>query len=170
MNVKRRLLLKFMFGSLAGLVAIRPSVSHSTLFMNNESQFVNLCNLAISHEYGAIVQYVNHSGLIEDKAIWSVLLENMNDEVVHARELTRILVREGATPTVAIWPPQSGKKVLKLLKEDIAGENAAIELYQKILDLPEAKNYRDRIYSFLKREKLHRERLQRLLDALSVKG
>ncbi len=170
MDVKRRMVLKFMFGSLAGMLSLKPFPSEASIFMNDESQFVNLCNLAISHEYGAIVQYINHSGLIGDRAIWSVLLENMNDEVVHARELTRLLVKEGAKPTLAVWPPQSGKKRIELLKEDVAGENAAIELYQKILDLPESKKYRDLIYSFLKKEKVHRERLQRLLDALLLKS
>jgi len=170
MDKKRREILKFMLGSLAGLVNLKtlPSEAHSSI--SNESQFINLCNLAISHEYGAIIQYINHSGIIQKREIWSVLLENMNDEVVHARELTRILIKEGATPTVAAWPPQTGKRLIHLLKEDIAGENAAIELYQQILDLPESSSYRDVIYPFLKREMVHRERLQRLINALSPKG
>ena len=126
-----------------------------------------MCNLAISHEYGAIVQYTNHSGLIANKKITDVLKRNLQDEIFHARKITEILVKEGATPTVAMWPPQTGKSVRTLLEEDINGEIAAIKLYQKILDLPESKKYRDHFSSFLEREKLHRFRLMELLDVVS---
>jgi bacterioferritin len=66
-----------------------------------------------------------------------------------------------------MWPPQTGKDVRTLLEEDINGEIAAIKLYQKILDLPESKKYRDYFSSFLEREKLHRSRLMELLDVVS---
>ena len=159
----RRDILKLMFGSLAGFVV--PAESLAT--PGSSSLFVDLCNLAISHEYGAIVQYINHSGLIADKKITAVLLKNMQDEIFHARRITEILIKEGATPTVAMWPPQTGKSVKTLLEEDISGEVAAIRLYQKILDLPESKKYRDDFSSFLEREKLHRSRLVELLNVVS---
>ncbi|RUM42996.1 MAG: hypothetical protein DSY34_00860 [Desulfurobacterium sp.] len=159
----RREILKLMFGSLAGFVV--PAKSSAT--PRGGSIFVDLCNLAISHEYGAIVQYINHSGLITDKKITDVLKKNLQDEIFHARRITEILVKEGATPTVAMWPPQTGKSVRALLEEDINGEIAAIKLYQKILDLPESKKYRDDFLSFLEREKLHRSQLMELLDAVS---
>lgn len=89
----------------------------------------------------------------------------MRDEVVHARRITEILVKEGATPSLSIWPPQTGKSLKRLIEEDIEGENAAIKLYTQILDLPESKRYRDEIYSFLKREELHRSRLVEILSA-----
>ena len=158
----RRDILKLMFGSLAGFVV--PVKSLAT--PDCSSVFVDLCNLAVSHEYGAIVQYINHSGLIADRKITSVLLKNMQDEVFHARRTTEILIKEGATPTVAMWPPQTGKSVKTLLEEDISGEVAAIRLYQKILDLPESKKYRDDFSSFLEREKLHRSRLVELLNVV----
>jgi bacterioferritin len=167
MDLKRRKILKFLLGSLAGAVVVKPVKSEASLSLNSESEFVSLCNVAISHEYGAIVQYINHAGLINDKGVESLLLSNMGDEVIHARELTRLLVKEGAQPTVAVWPPQTAKELKELIREDIQGETSAIELYQKILDLPESKKYRDLISSFLKREELHRERLKRLLNAIS---
>jgi len=159
----RRNLLKLMFGSLAGFVVPAKSLAIS----GSGSVFVDLCNLAISHEYGAIAQYINHAGLIADKRITNVLEKNLQDEVFHARKITEILVKEGATPTVAMWPPQTGKDVRTLLEEDINGEIAAIKLYQKILDLPESKKYRNHFSSFLEREKLHRSRLMELLDVVS---
>jgi bacterioferritin len=152
-----------MFGSLAGFVV--PAKSLAT--PDCSSIFVDLCNLAISHEYGAIVQYTNHSGLIANKKITAVLVKNMQDEIFHARRITEILVKEGATPTVAMWPPQTGKSIKILLEEDINGEIAAIKLYQKILDLSESKKYRDDFLSFLEREKLHRSRLVELLNVVS---
>ena len=170
MDLKRRGILKLLLGSLTSFVAIKPVSSEGSLFANSESEFTNLCNIAISHEYGAIVQYINHSGLVGDKSVEKLLVSNMKDEIVHARELTKLLVREGAKPTVAVWPPQTSEKLVELIREDIAGETSAIELYQKILDLPESKKYRNLIYSFLKREELHRERLKRLLDVIGSKS
>ncbi len=162
-TMHRRDVLKLMFGSLACFVVPVKSLANP----RSGSVFVDLCNLAISHEYGAIVQYINHSGLITDRKVVNVLVKNMQDEIFHAQKITEILVREGATPTVAMWPPQTGKSVKTLFEEDISGEIAAIKLYQKILDLPESKKYRDYFSSFLEREKLHRSRLMELLNVIS---
>lgn len=161
-TVKRRDFVKLVFGSLAPFVV--PVKSEASV--SASPPFVSLCNIAIAHEYGAIVQYINHSGLIADRKIKEILQENMLDEILHARRLTEILVKEGATPTISVWPPQTGKELKVLLEEDIEGENAAIKLYTQILDTPESKKYRDEIYSFLKREEVHRSRLVGIMGAI----
>ncbi len=160
--MKRRDFVKLIFGSLSSFVIPVESLSSTEI----APPFPSLCNIAIAHEYGAIVQYINHSGLIADKRIKSILEKNMQDEIVHARRLTEILVKEGATPTISLWPPQTGKSIERLIREDITGENAAIKLYGQILDLPESKKYRDDIYSFLKREETHRSRLIGIINEL----
>jgi len=162
MDEKRRFLLKVVFGTLSTFVLVKPSLAGV-----GSSEFVNTANLIISREYGAIVQYINHSGLVEE-AVGETFLKNMEEEVIHARELTRILVKEGATPTLAVWPPRSGKRVEKLVKEDLENERALIELYQKLLLLPEAGKYKDLLNSFLQSELQHRERLVRLLGSLKI--
>ncbi len=161
--MERRKFLKYIFGGLAPFVVPVKSLSA----VKESNLFVSMCNIAISHEYGAIVQYINHAGYVEERnKVQSVLLSNLQDEIFHARKITSLLVKEGATPTVSIWPPQTGKTLQQLLEEDINGESAAIKLYQKILDMPESKRYRDLFYSFLKREELHRSRLTELLNAI----
>jgi len=157
--MRRRDVLKIVFGSLASFVALKPSSAQGNLF-------VSLCNIAISHEYGAITQYINHSGIVENGRIDEVLLSNMRDEVVHARGLTKILLKEGATPTVTPWPAATGKTVKVLIEEDIKGEEAAINLYQQILSLPESSRYRDEISKYLERERLHRKRLVGILHEI----
>ena len=159
--MKRREILKLIFGSLSAFVV--PVRSEAEVVKNDK--FITFCNLAISHEYGAICQYINHSGIIQDEKVRKVLEMNMKDEVFHARSLTEILVKEGATPTVAVWPPQTGLKFEKLIEEDIGGENQAIRLYSVILELKESSKWRDSIYSFLKREEVHRSRLVGILNA-----
>jgi len=165
MDEKRRFLLKAVFGTLSSLLVVRPSLAGF-----GSSEFVNLTNMIISREYGAIVQYVNHSGVIGDEALGEALLKNMEEEVTHAKELTRILVKEGATPTLAVWPPRSGREPLKLIREDLEMERALIELYQKLLSLSEAGKYKDLLSSFLQSELQHRERLLKLLNSLPPKG
>ncbi|SMP15788.1 bacterioferritin [Desulfurobacterium pacificum] len=162
--MKRREILKILFGSLTSFV-IPVKAPAEQIF--NTTTFINLCNLAISHEYGAIIQYINHAGLINQKKIKNVLLSNMRDEIYHARRITEILIKEGATPTVAMWPPQTGKNLKQLLEEDISGEEAAIRLYQQILDLKESSKYRDDFQFFLNREITHRSRLVELSNAIS---
>jgi rubrerythrin len=159
--MKRRELLKLVFGSLTSFVVPLNSKANP---ITDDSKFVVLCNLAISHEYGAICQYISHSGILKNKKVRKILESNMYDEIVHARGITEILVKEGATPTIAVWPIQTGKEFKKLLEEDIEGENQAIKLYSSILELPESQKYRDQIHSYLKREELHRLRLVRLLN------
>jgi bacterioferritin len=161
MDEKRRFLLKAVFGTLSSLLVVRPSLAGI-----GSSEFVNLTNMIISREYGAIVQYINHSGVAEG-SLAAVFLENMEDEVIHARELTRILLREGATPALAVWPPKSAREPSKLIKEDLEMERALIELYQKLLSLPEAAKHKDLLNSFLQDELRHRERLLKLLSSLS---
>ena len=157
--MKRREILKLIFGSLAMHLTIKPTYA-------SENLFINLCNIAIAHEYGAIIQYINHSGIINNKRIDDILLRNMRDEVEHARGITRILIKEGAAPTIAAWPPMTGKELKDLLEEDIKGEEAAINLYSQILSLEESKKYRDSIASYMKKEKVHRERLIGILNAI----
>lgn len=162
--MNRREALKLLFGSLVSFV-VPVKASAEQIF--NTTSFVDLCNLAISHEYGAIIQYINHAGVVNDKKVKSILLANMHDEIYHARRITEILVKEGATPTVAMWPPQTGKSLKQLLEDDIRGEEAAIRLYQQILDLKESSKYRSDFQLFLDREVVHRSRLVELANALS---
>ncbi len=164
MDRGRRKALKLLFGTLASQVLIKPASAVKT-----GDAFINLCNLAISHEYGAIVQYINHSGVISDHKLDSVFMMNMKDEIVHARSITEFVLKEGGTPTVGIWPPQTGKDPVTLIKEDIAGETAAINLYQQILDMPESRKFRDAVYKFLRNEIEHRKRLKKLLKEFSEK-
>jgi rubrerythrin len=159
--MNRRDILKLLFGSLSSFVV--PVYSEAEVVKGDK--FVTFCNLAISHEYGAICQYINHSSIIQDESVKKILEMNMRDEIVHARSLTEILVKEGATPTVSVWPTQTGLQFEKLIEEDIDGENQAIKLYSMILDLKESSKWRDSIYSFLKREELHRSRLVGILNA-----
>ena len=160
--MKRRDVLKLLFGSLASFVV---PVEAPAKELNSGNVFVDLCNLAISHEYGAIVQYLNHAGIVGEGKVSDVLLSNLQDELYLARKLTEILVREGATPTVSVWSPQTGKGVMKLLQEDLNGERAAVRLYSKLLDLPESVRFRDLINSFKVKEEIHESRLVELINA-----
>ncbi len=160
----RREVLKLLFGSLASFVVPVKTPAEE---LPGTNSFVSLCNLAISHEYGAITQYINHAGIISDKKVKEVLWANMRDEIYHARRITEILVKEGATPTVATWPPQTGRSLKQLLEEDISGEEAAIKLYRQILDLKESSKYKDDFKQFLDREIVHRSRLSELVNAFS---
>ncbi len=100
-----------------------------------------LLDLALQHEFGAVVQYGNHAGVIaalgrdSDGSIKSVIGEIVNQEIQHAILLTEILKKNSLEPTVAVWPPQTAPAALEMIQKDVAAERGAVELYQQILTL-----------------------------------
>ncbi|ADU97551.1 hypothetical protein Theam_1594 [Thermovibrio ammonificans HB-1] len=164
-NLKRREFLSVILGILSE-AAISPSALANPT--DNIQDFFTMCTVALSHEYGAIIQYVNHAGITKSKKAESVFLKNMLDEVKHAREIAKILIKEGGFPSAGIWPYQTDKKLQKLLQYDVDLEVSAVNLYSRMLEAPEAARYRDTIYTIPKDEELHKRRLSNLLR--TIKG
>lgn len=102
---------------------------------------LELMDLALQHEYGAIVQYSNHAGIIStlesngDSSFKDRVKQIIADEVHHAILLSNILTRNDVTPTISVWPPQTAKKPVDMLQKDILAEKGAIDLYEQISTL-----------------------------------
>jgi rubrerythrin len=98
-----------------------------------------LMDLALQHEFGAVVQYSNHAGVITalktdpDGTIAKTLEEIICHEVHHSIHLSDIMKKNGIEPTVAVWPPQPAATPVEMVQKDLAAESGAIALYQKIL-------------------------------------
>jgi len=161
--VKRRELLKLVFGSLASFVV--PTEGRAAPL---KADFLYLCRVALSHEYGAIVQYVNHAGAVNSKEVATVLLENMEDEVRHARFLVKVILEQSGSLKVPIWPPQVSKSVLTMLNSDSKLETSAVALYSRILSSNPPPVYREEFERILETEKVHFERLERLINELKA--
>jgi bacterioferritin (cytochrome b1) len=161
-----------------GLISFTPELGWPMKIANNAktkdraaSSSPNLSDweekivLALQHEHGAIVQYINHSGKLKASGLTEQsqkFQSIIHDEVAHAQTLVHILAARGVEPTLAVWPPNTDNDTKTMLKQDVAAEQGAIALYQEILknDL-DADTYK-KIHVMLKQEIAHKK----LLDAL----
>jgi rubrerythrin len=98
-----------------------------------------LLDLALQHEFGAIVQYGTHAGVISalnrdpDGTIAKTIEAIICQEVHHSIHLSDILKKNCIEPTVAVWPPQTAATPVEMVQKDLAAESGAVALYQQIL-------------------------------------
>lgn len=103
---------------------------------------LELLDLALQHEFGAVVQYSNHAGVIaalnHDKTgyLRDQVQTIIADEVEHAIEISEILKKNNLQPSVTVWPAQLGETPKEMLEKDIKAEEGAMKLYEQILALP----------------------------------
>ena len=116
---------------------------------------IDKLNLAIEHEYGAIVQYTHHAGITENKSFKKVIPQIVVQEVNHAILISNIIKKLGNIPALNIWPPQSGKNFKENLKKDILAEKNAIQLYEEILKLNLSNEDKKIISKIIKNEENH---------------
>ncbi len=120
-----------------------------------------LLDLALQHEFGAIVQYSNHAGIIaalgQDPkgSVGKLIKEVIDNEVEHSILLTTILKKNGIEPTIAVWPPQTAATANEMIKKDIAAEMGAVKLYQQILTLDLDDQTKRIIETILQSEEMH---------------
>jgi rubrerythrin len=132
-----------------------------------------LLDLALQHEYGAVVQYSNHAGVITalnkdpDGTIAKTVEEIIGHEVHHSIHLSNILMRNGVEPTVAIWPPQTAATPAEMVKKDLAAESGAIALYQQILEQDFDEPTKRIIEKLLAAEEAHHHYFSQLLSELN---
>ena len=123
--------------------------------VHHTNPIIDKLNLAIEHEYGAIVQYIHHAGITENKSFKKIIPHIISQEVNHAILISNIIKKLGYTPTLNIWPPQSGKNFKEILKKDILAEKNAIQLYEEILKLKLSNEEKKIISKIIKNEENH---------------
>ncbi len=133
------------------------------------SQVQELLTVALQHEHGAFVQYANHAGIMSlslEQDVSSLYQEIIADEVGHAISLVRALQASGAEPTLAVWPARSHQDPAELLFQDVAAEENAVELYQKILELDLDSGLQNEIHLILEQEVDHLKVFSDMLESL----
>jgi rubrerythrin len=131
-----------------------------------------LLDLALQHEYGAVVQYSNHAGVIralnrDPRGTIAKTLEGIIcNEVSHAIHLSDILKKNGIEPTVAVWPPQTAATPKEMAQQDLDAETGAIALYQQILEQDFDNLTKQIIQKLLLSEKSHHHYFSKLLAEL----
>lgn len=131
-----------------------------------------LLDLALQHEFGAIVQYGNHAGVITalnfdpGGTIAKTFEEIICQEVHHSIKLSGILKRNGIEPTVAVWPPQTSATPSEMVQKDLAAESGAVALYKQILEQDFDDTIKRIVEKLLSSEEAHHHYFSKLLSEL----
>ena len=101
------------------------------------SELIRLLNEALRAEHQAIYQYMNHYNNVRGK--WPDIVDHfkahMDEEIAHANQLAQRIYTLGGTPDIEMLPVADfTEEVDEALKQDIIGEQKAIDLYGAILD------------------------------------
>lgn len=100
----------------------------------NKQRIIEALNQDISGELAAIMQYLWHHFTaegIESPAVIEIFKRTALDEMRHLALLAERVVTLGGTPTVTVNPFKQGGDLVGMMRDDLAGENEAIELYRR---------------------------------------
>ena len=112
-------------------------------------------NLALEHEFGAIIQYCNHAGITDNIFFKKAIPEIVAQEVQHAILISNIIKNLGYNPTLSLWPPQTGKSFSDMIIKDMKTEKNAIELYESLLHFNFGSETKKIITNIIEHEKAH---------------
>ncbi len=106
--------------------------------MEKNPQLLEALNKAIAAELTAITQYMWHYVMVSGMQAESVKKAFRNaamDEMNHAEDIAERLNFLGGVPTIKPNEIKVGGDVQKMIKDDLALEHGAVDLYRKIIAL-----------------------------------
>lgn len=108
---------------------------------NAKKKLLEELNKDLEWEYAAAVQYVQHATVINGAQFDSIqkeLLIHAQEEMQHAVMLSEQIDFLGGVPTVEVEKRETSPDSLEMLKQDLAGEENAIERYKERIGQAEA--------------------------------
>ena len=97
-------------------------------------------NKDLEWEYAAAIQYVQHASVMtgaQYESIQKELVVHSQEEMQHALMLSEQIDFLGGTPTVDVEKREVSANTLEMLKQDLAGEEMAINRYKKRIEQAE---------------------------------
>lgn len=97
-----------------------------------KAKLIELLNKDLGLEYTACIQYTQHQGVIKGAMYQNIqkeLLVHAQEELAHATILAAQIDYLGGFPTVEMPSPKTSKDNVKMLQQDLDGENDAIARY-----------------------------------------
>lgn len=104
----------------------------------NKQRIIEALNQDIAYELAAIMQYLWHHFMaegIESPAVIDLFKKTAIDEMRHLALLAERVVYLGGTPTATIAAFKQGGDLVQMMRDDLAGENEAIEMYRRHIRL-----------------------------------
>ncbi len=108
-----------------------------------KEELVELLNKDLAWEYTAMVQYVQHSGVLTGAQYMSIKKEiilHAQEELAHATTLAGQISFLGGFPTVATYESKTSKDNVTMLEQDLEGELDAVSRYTERIAQAEALN------------------------------
>ena len=103
-------------------------------------KLLELLNLDLKLEYVAAIQYINHAAVMKGAAYGDIIKElkiHANEEVAHAIILADQIDFLGGDPTVDVGKILTSKANEEMLRQDLAGEEDAIQRYKMRIEQAE---------------------------------
>ena len=97
-----------------------------------KAKLLDLLNKDLGLEYTACVQYTQHQGVLKGAMYQSIqkeLVIHAQEELAHATILAAQIDYLGGVPTVTMPTPKISPDNVKMLTQDLDGENDAIKRY-----------------------------------------
>jgi len=97
-----------------------------------KKKFIELLNKDLAWEYTAIIQYTQHAGVITGAQYMTIkkeMIVHAQEELAHATILSDQLSFLGGTPCVDVYKVGVSPDNIKMLEQDLAGEEDAIKRY-----------------------------------------
>jgi bacterioferritin len=105
-------------------------------------ELIDLLNRDLSWEYTAMLQYVQHSGVLTGAEYGDITKEikiHAQEELQHALILVDQIDYLGGVPTAEVlYPPKTSRDNREMLQQDLEGEEDAIRRYQERIEQAEA--------------------------------
>ncbi len=90
-------------------------------------------NKALSIEYSAVIQYCQHSALVQgtDRAVYEEFFNESSEEArAHAKLVSDWIVSLGGVPTIEAAHIRQATSVVDMLKQDLETEKEALATYR----------------------------------------
>jgi bacterioferritin len=98
-----------------------------------QKKLIDLLNMDLKLEYSAAIQYINHAAVMTGAAYGDIIKElkiHANEEIMHAMTLADQIDYLGGSPTVEVGDIHTAKDNVKMLEQDLDGEEDAIKRYK----------------------------------------
>ncbi len=135
-----------------------------------KEKLLEALNKDLEWEFAAAIQYVQHAVVISGaiyESIQKELLIHAQEEMQHATMLSEQIDFLGGTPTVDVERREVSKDSLEMLKQDLRGEDNAINSYkERIAQAEQLREYglRRVIEDILIQEEEHKRDLMTVID------
>ncbi|MCS7244577.1 MAG: ferritin-like domain-containing protein [candidate division WOR-3 bacterium] len=137
-------------------------------------ELIDALNEDLAFEYSAIIQYITYSALIKGinrVELKEFFLNEINDELEHAKYLSDKISALGGTPSVVPKSFKITEDPREMIEELLNAEEKTIERYANHAKLAEKLGHIDikvQLENIIVDEARHRDELKKILEKLGV--